>query len=234
MRILSNNQDFKSKIKILFSGHFSKKYLTHFLGPLTIIAFTLFMAISCILYPNYDWLQMTISSLGDPISNPIGWIFWSIGLALTGIFTIPIISYLKLKLMDLGKIYTLIGTLLLYFAAIGLIGLGVIPQFPADIFSLIHVINASLTMGGMFLGIFFLGIPFLKSKSIRKILIPVAIFGWGAPIGFLITQGIRFLILTPLSNMPWFFSFTMWEWMLQYGILGAFIILVYLIPENLN
>ncbi len=232
MRLLKNTGDFKSNLKRIFTGNYSREILTRVIAPLSIITYSVFIAFSWILYPNYDWTSMFISDLGVPAQNPIGWIVWSVGHVLVGIMLIPIISYLRPRLVSINKKWATIGTLFLYLAPIGAIGLGVIPQFPGEIIAVLHVINASLLMGGLYLGVWILAIILFNITQVQKKSIPIICSAFGAPIGFLTTQGIRLLIYPPESTIPFYLTFSTWEWILLYGIFFACILLIYIVPEK--
>jgi hypothetical membrane protein len=225
------------ELRKIFLGDFSRRILTFYITPLLIIVFSVFMAISWILYPGFNLTRMEISQLGSPDLNPAGWVFWSIGMGLTGVLYLPIIPYINNRIGKINGKITKMGTILLYVSAIGSIGVGVIPQFAHVSFQTIHVINAGMALGGLYLGMFFWGLPLLKEKIMQKKLVLIAIFGWGAPIGFIITQSIRLMINVPeileqISTLPWYFTFQTWEWLLMICIMAAFLILIYAIPEE--
>jgi hypothetical protein len=175
---------------------------------------------------------MFISDLGVPAENPRGWLFWAIGQVLVGFLLIPIVSYLRRRLSFLNKKWTTLGTFFLYLTPIGAIGLGVIPQFPGEIIAIVHVINAILLMSGLYLGVWILAIILFNNKLLQKKSIPIICSAFGAPIGFLITQGIRLFIYSQASTIPFYLSFSVWEWILLYGIFFAGILLIYVVPEN--
>ena len=149
MIALTDFKKIKNEIKNILTGQVSKRTLTHVLGPLIIIMFITFIAVSWILYPNYNWTIMNISYLGDPYKNPFGWIFWSIAIAVTGFLLILIIPYFHRRLFQINKI-AIFGTFFQAIAIIGMIGVGIIPQFEPKIFNLIHVINSACALGGLY------------------------------------------------------------------------------------
>lgn len=223
--------DFINRVKNVITGKFSKTYMTRILAPILIINFTAWMAISWLLYPNYDWTSMDISQLGIPDQNPFGWIPWSIGLASTGLLQIPVISFMRRNITFNEKGIKM-STILLYLACVGSVALGIIPQFEEGPFWLLHIIHASMAFGGLYLGIWLLITLMLRTKGYRKNSIIPACFAFGAPIGFLITQGIRIALDLPRITPIWIINFSLWEWMLLYGIFGALISFIYLIPQN--
>jgi len=175
---------------------------------------------------------MFISTLGDPIKNPIGWIIWSIGHAVAGVLLIPMVFYIKHHI-HLKRLRVQIGFLFLYLAPIGMIGLGLIPQFPGLPLALIHVINASFLLGGLYLGIWAIGPALLTAQPTSyKKLVPIFSLSYGIPLGFIIAQGIRMLAFSPESLVPFYLGFSMWEWILLYGIFIAFYLLFYMIPGD--
>ena len=201
MGALTDLEEIKDHFKTIISGNFERTTLTHVIVPLLIITFIGLMAISWIIYPNYDWTTMNISYLGSPDRNPFGWIFWSVGIAATGFLLIPVVPYLHRRVVLIHKI-AYIGTFFLIVSVIGMIGVGTIPQFEPKIFNTIHVINSAMALGGQYLCLGFYGICFLMDERIRsnKVLIPFTILGWFAPIGTIINQGIRFLFVPFLTD----------------------------------
>jgi len=210
----------------------SKKTLQQYAGPIFILNFSFWMVLSWFFYPNYDWTSMSISQLGQPDENLIGWIFWSIGLSSTGLLQIPVVSFIKRSLLEVNKKMVRFGTFFLYLACLGAVGLGIIPQFSGQVFWILHIINSTLAFAGLYLGMWCLSIFLLKTDSNKfKALIP-ALFCFGTPIGFIITQGIRIFLGLPHITPIVILNFPVWEWMLLYGIFGAFVSFIYLIPQK--
>lgn len=234
MVTLKDLEELKNQFKTIITGSYERKILTHIIVPLIIITFVGLMAISWIIYPNYNWTTMNISYLGSPSRNPFGWIIWSIGMASTGFLLIPVVPYLHRRVVKI-HIIAYIGTFFLLISLIGLIGIGLIPQFEPDIFKLIHFINAVMALGGQYLCLGFYGICFLLDERIRsnKLLIPYTILGWFAPIGTIITQSIRFS-QNILDNTVFILNFSIWEWMLLYCIFADLILLMFMLKEELD
>ncbi|NHI92523.1 MAG: hypothetical protein EAX96_08460 [Candidatus Lokiarchaeota archaeon] len=225
-------EELKNQFKIVITGNYERKTLTHIITPLLIIIFFGSMAVSWIIYPNYNWTIMNISYLGSPYRNPFGWIFFSIGMTITGFTFIIIVPYVHRRLVSIHKI-AFIGTFFFYIAIIGIIGVGAIPQLNLEIFKLIHFINAILALGGFYLCLGFYGICLLLEKKIRndKLLIPFTILGWFAPIGTIITQVIRFSLSIP-DNSILILNFSVWEWLLLYCIFVDLILLIFILREE--
>jgi hypothetical membrane protein len=217
------------RIKDFFSGKFSKDTLMRKISPIIVLSLVGSLAISWMLYPNYDWTSMDISQLGHPTNNPNGWIIWEIGIAITGVIYIPITSFVRKKLLAMNGIILNIGSFLFYFAAIGMIGLGVIPNFDDGLFLAIHRFNAALAFGGMFLGLFFAEIPLLKDQKWRWKILPTGILTWGVIVGFGMTGIIR--LSAPHLDLPWYFNFSFWEWFFLIALFMRYLIFVLLITS---
>ena len=229
---MTDLEEFKNQFKTIITGNFERKTLTHVIAPLIIITFIGLTAISWIIYPSYNWTTMNISYLGSPNRNPLGWIIWSIGMAATGFLLIPVVPYLHRRVVKIHKL-AYVGTFFLLASLIGMIGIGLIPQFEPDIFNIIHFINAIMALGGQYLCLGFYGICFLMEKSIRsnKLLITYTVLGWFAPIGTIITQSIRFS-MGILDNTVFILNFSIWEWMLLYCIFLDLILLLFMLKED--
>ena len=229
---MSNIENIKKSIKKLFIGEYSGDFLKKKLGPLSILVFAGFMGISWILFPNYNWTQMDISNLGHPELNPLGWIFWSIGLTLTGIIMLSITGYIKRRLIPIFNIHAKIGTFFYYLSAIGMIFLGLIPQFEGDIFKILHYMFAGFAFGGLYLGTWTFCIHMLKDEEFKRKARVMTVLAFGPSMGLALTQSIRLLVSFPNNQIPWIIEFSLWEWLLLFGIFGAFVFLLFNLPKN--
>ena len=222
----------KDKIIEFLTGKYSGDFLKKRLGPLSIIIFAVFIGISWVLYPDYNWTQMDISYLGHPEKNIDGWFFWGIGLVLTGIIMFTIAGHINHRLSDIFGIHTKIGTLFFYLSAIGMILLGAIPQGQEDILKNLHIVHAVLAFGGLYLGTWTFCIHMLKKEEFRKKAIIMALLVFGISAGLVLTQIIRILAFPSRTDVPWILDFSLWEWLLLFGIFGAFIILLFNLPKK--
>ncbi len=222
----------KEKIIKFLSGKYSSEFLKKVLGPLSIIIFSVFIGISWILYPNYNWTQMDISYLGHPERNPAGWIFWGLGLILTGIIMFSISGYIKQRISSIFGIHATIGVLFFYLSSIGMILLGAVPQGQLEVLETLHVTQAVFAFGGLYLGTWTFCIHMLKKEEFRKKAIIMTILAFGTSVGLALTQSIRILALPPDSPIPWILNFSLWEWLLLFGIFGAFVVLLFNLPKD--
>jgi hypothetical membrane protein len=186
-------------------------------------------------YSGYDWTMCDISFLGVINRNPGGWLYWSIGMSLTGIFIIPIVPYLYNRLVDVDRKAAKIGCAFFYLAGIGLFFLGLFPQNGDFFFEVIlHPLNGGFALGGLFMGMFIMEKLFLRNNQINRVLTIIMItILWSIPAGFLISQGYSFILDGIIDNTgPWFLHFSTWEWMLLFGIFSVFLMSAVILPAQ--
>jgi hypothetical protein len=229
---MSKSEEIKEKLKNLITGKYSGDFLRKRLGPLSLVIFAVFIGISWILYPNYNFIQMDVSYLGHPERNPLGWIFWSFGLVLTGIIMLSITGYIYQRLSSIFGIHTKIGVLFFYLSSIGMILLGSIPQGQAEIVKTLHVVHAVFAFGGLYLGTWTFCIHMLKKEEFKKKARVMTVLAFGVTIGLALTQIISILAFPESSQIPWILEFSLWEWLLLFGIFGAFVILLFNLPKD--
>jgi len=123
-------------------------------------------------------------------------------------------------------------------AAIGTIGLGIIPQFPG--LEIPHTINATFAFGGLYLAMFNLGGVLMRDKSIRRLSKTIfVVIGFGGPVGFCITQLYRIISggvgrICPWIPCPWYLEFSTWEWMLLFFIFADLMVFLLIVPEHVK
>ena len=217
-------------------------------GPLVIGVFLTFLGLAWRHYPGYTWIYNDISYLGSPELNPQGWGYWAIGMAITGLLCIPIIFSLVGQMKEVGttmKGWVRIGFILYLACAYGMIGLGLVPQFPGAVFLGFHIFHAVLAMGGLYLGTFCWGVVIFRhlldnTATITPIskggFLLTVVFGYGGPVGFLITQGVRLAQGGEYRDCatepcPWYLAFSAWEWILFLCIFATFVVFWYLVPH---
>ena len=207
------------KLKDLLMGKYEDDFLKKRMIPIILIAFITFYAIAWLLYPPfYNPAYNEVSNLGNPVKNPLGWISWTVGMIITGFLFLPAVPFIARKLYSghfIKKMFTILGTGLMYMSITGMILVGAIPQFQHinPIFLYIHYINALLAFGGLYLGMFVWWISILLDSRFRtkKLMIPATICGWFTPIGVSISILIRFNAGIP-DNAIWFLNIAFWEW----------------------
>lgn len=211
-------------IKTFLSGQFIKKHHVLIYGLSVLFLFCCFYVISYLYFPNYTMITNFISQLGLIELNPKGWYFWDIAMGCAGLFVIPLINYMRHRLIIFNKLWTQIGYGLFISHSIGMIGLGIFPQFEIPVFRFLHILNAVLGLGGLYFGVICWGIPLII--ALQRKLTAISPIGYGiylfltsgTPLGFGLSRLIQFLGLDSI-----YLSFSLWEWILFIGILAAFV-----------
>jgi hypothetical protein len=194
-------------------------------------------------YPHYSMFDHDISFLGHPRLNPAGWLYWSAGMGLSGIMLWPITVHISRSMRALTagqsprrRRLVAAGTFASRSACFGLIGLGLIPQFPG--LDPAHELAGVLAMGGLYVALWiFAGILVCRPPiSLAKALLFVVALGWG-PVGYLATQGWRFFVYGELGHdvnvSPQYLllRFSLWEWLLFFCLFPALFLVVLGLPD---
>lgn len=230
-----------TKIGALMAGKFSRKGLMAVCLPLMALTYWILQLISIAVFPgDFGLSTHYISNIGNPYTNPQGWLIWSIGHSLNGVFMIPAVLYISREIApdpssprSLSRGYSA-GKRFLLICAIGWILMGALPQFTSQFLSFMHGVNAILILGGFYFGMFSWGFYILRQPSFPKwkgwivnlvaYAVPAGfliIFGWGSTVGLGLTESIN-------GNCPWFFRIQLWEWLMMFFIYADFLILGYL------
>ncbi|HWB53087.1 MAG TPA: hypothetical protein VG722_02810 [Tepidisphaeraceae bacterium] len=193
-------------------------------------------------YRNYSLIDSDISFLGRPDLNPAGWKFWSFAMGITAFMLWPVMTYLSGRIAELygdRRRAAALASVTSRFPCVGLLGLALIPQY-ANL-DWVHQISGVLALGGLYLAIWFYGFALLFSSSLRFIDVAVLfIASWWGPLGFLSTQGFRFVAYGELGHSikagrpNILLRFSLWEWMLLFCVSSALIVFVLLLPKRLN
>jgi hypothetical protein len=210
--------------KTFFAGKTIQKHHILIYGLSVLLLFSCFYVFSYLFFPHYTMLSNFISQLGIIDLNPQGWYFWDMAMGCTGFLVIPIINYMRHRLILFNKLWTQIGYVLFIGHSIGMIGLGIFPQFKLPIFRILHILNAVLGLGGMYFGVICWGVPIII--AIQRKLTEISPIGYGiylfltggTPLGFGLSRLIQTLGLDSI-----YLSFSLWEWILFIGILAAFV-----------
>jgi hypothetical protein len=226
--------------------------LTKLILPITFGVIFILLMIARIIYPNYvlpadaynDWWDV-ISNLGDLEKNPIGFIFFQIAMAISGLIMIPTIIYVHPKLWKYSRLNTALGTIFMILGVIGFLLVGLIPNDTLDI-EKFHEISA----GVGFLGVAIACMFYFFAIKIRKIPVNLKLFNimiivWWT--GILLT-GIFFAIASlyydPTYDLGWYnyewglagvpviFSFALWERVMYCIMFLALWAGVKMIPER--
>ena len=245
-----------SKIWDLLRGNFSRKELTHYLAPAVLGLFFFFLLMARLLYPYvpsypYQWTTSTISRLGSPEGNPIGWIFFSLAMIELGLMSIPLAPYMYKKYSKIIW-FAILAKLIVFFSlamSVGLILLGAIPSFGSPaIFRILHGVNAVLAFGGgalMSLIAFFLITihHFFKKQKVYqfsgKLITLYIVTGIVTVISFVMLGISISLIGVGLGDpyvhdpsTPLFLSMPFWEWLSFLFLLSNIVLPCYIFPEE--
>lgn len=231
-----------SAIKKLFTGNISRRTLLGIL-PLVLIVPGLCLFTSYMLFPKsiavpYEWTSSTISRLGWPVDNPNGWIFFNLAMISFGIFLIPAVMYLYRRTLPMGKLSTKVVTFFFSMAAIGVMLLGIIPNFPW--LFIWHAVDAVLAFFGLLAGSFTLAFPVVMNRHLFKkrhvieylvILVYAAItLGMSGALAALQHGG----YYVPDPTTPILLSTPFWEWQAMFLLLGLLILAFIIIPEHIG
>jgi len=109
-------------------------------------------------YPHYSMFDHDVSFLGHPRLNPAGWLFWSVGMGLDGLMLWPVTVYLSrgMRALTAGQSpgrrrLVAAGTVASRCACVGLLGLGLVPQYPG--LDPAHQLSGVLAMGGLYVAL---------------------------------------------------------------------------------
>jgi len=196
-------------------------------------------------YPSYRIPNHDISDLGDPGMNRHGWWFWSLGMGLAALLSIPPIAYASRRMHELtlthpdgGRRLVSMGTISMRCALFGLAGLALVPQ--SHHLDALHIVSGVFAMGGAYITLlYFWGAPLFTVREMsptRRALITVS--AWWGVAGFLGTQAYRFLAYGEVGH-DWkhhgesiLLRFSLWEWLLFAAVTTSFALLIALLPER--
>ncbi len=233
-------------LKMLVKGQFSKRFLTRVYLPVVFLQLGFFYILAIWQYEGYDFTHMDISFLGSPYGNPSGWYYWAIGMTVAGILFFPTVPYIYRALVRMNRGIAYIVTFLLVGFGIGMIGLGIIPQYRH--LTVYHGINTALAFGGLYLSLlvllFYFTIKFQIVNASKwlpvSILVIMALLEFIPLLGMVISQGIRISqgidIVWDRSCLngiicPWYMTISFWEWMMFFGAVGNLILFSFSLPN---
>ncbi|WP_457557831.1 hypothetical protein [Candidatus Harpocratesius sp.] len=183
---------------------------------------------------HYQFLRMSVSSLGNTIKNPIGHSIWSLSMCIAGLGLVPYIFFLFHQLRQIAKITTYIFTIILLFSALGVFGVGIFSEDSG----LIHYIFAGLAFFGFFTAFSFNMYTLIKSIKDKMGWIKI----WQLVCMYLVSDVIMIGFLTAFI-FYWLYYFwriyffmmylPLWEWLL-FGSYVFYIYSLYLIIPNHN
>lgn len=242
----------KENVKTIVKGDCSKKTMFRFYLPAitAVLIFTLFL--SWIFYPEnssypYDWTTSTISRLGWPEENPLGYMFFSIGMSMYGLLSLPLVPfyYKKYSKINDGQARNIAVLMIAYSTSILLIG--AIPFYTEPtIFLTIHAINALIIFIGFYIMTFLIIWMIIKESYLEKeskiqvskplflLYIILALYGTTclALAGACLPEGHSGHYYHDLS-IPFYLSAPFYEWQTFICILLLAYIQVLLIPEEI-
>ena len=214
-------------LKKYLSGNFSKKELTRYYVPVMLILIGCNILISWLLFPaklNYNIIDRAISNLGSRKDNPIGSVFFSIGIIAWGVLLIPWFLYIHKRFTKVCKYTSRVAS---FCALIGALFIPLIGIFSDDsslfVFGVsmsdIHTFVAIVGIGGLGVGVLTYILPIIKDSLFKRgnrqfslflIIIAYSLIYY-AGIGAAISE-----IYIDTHNLGWpgpgFFSLNLWEW----------------------
>lgn len=235
-------------------GQVSRAFLLKKLFPLIYIIYIIGILIANLCYPGvYDWRYMVMSELGSAQANPSGFYFLVIGGFFLGIGLIPLIGYVykHLNVIDRGTAF--VGALWFLIGALCLIVLGVTTFIP-DLPQRTHENLAILGLLGLLLALFFWGFPLIKDSlprfhGHRQFNVKLMILGFGL-MWFIVLGALAGVLYVEISEVEWgwvslewleynppppiWASLALWEWMVIFGLMIYLVILIIIIPEEVQ
>jgi len=171
---------------------------------------------------TFSLLRTQISPLGSPADNPLGWPFFSFGVWLLSIASIPLWRFYRRALPVLQARVSGVFLVLYLVAIPAVFTIGLVPP-ELDITA--HRVLAATALGGFGLAFFFSGIGFIISKYARNnTRIPAALIAPFIAYFPLIAIGITSQVYAAsLGTFPaedtWY-AWALWEWLLFSGIIA--------------
>jgi hypothetical protein len=155
---------------------------------------------------------------------------------LQGIAPLPAVMRVSRRMFASGGTLGAFGSYTFLVSSIGMTFLGAVPQLAG--IDALHIARRSARHGRRLSGTACLGMAVAPKLRYRQASpAPVCFSGSSGPVGFLSTQGYRVLAGGPAAyNLydpacPWFFSFSLWEWILYAGVSFAFVSMLGLSPS---
>jgi hypothetical protein len=221
---MSNPEIFKKFIR----GNSSRMLIFSIVPVLNIIFYGLLYIAGIIFPQNYNIFTNTISDLGSPLLNPIGWYLFSIAFSAIGILMPFIYIYMHKRLYRIFKIVTIPGTFFLFLSSLGLILLSIFSN--SGIFINIHYFSGIFSFACFVTGYVFYWFAIIKYIiGSRKKNRPIKIIG----ISFMI-----FVLLFIVISMGFAriyqndLIFCFLEWILLLTISFQTLIFVDIIPDR--
>ena len=101
--------------------------------------------IARLLYPNsYSMLTKSVSSLGNPLKNPQGYLYWNIAIVVTGLMLIPTVLYFYHALEPIAHITSKMFVYIGIFSSLGISGVGLYSEE-----TIIHYVFATAAFFGL-------------------------------------------------------------------------------------
>jgi hypothetical protein len=140
----------KDEFILVLKGQGSKK--TQGLFLVCIFAFFIVcLGITQLLFPGgYVWTERFISEEGNHVKNPVGWIFFTLGVCTSSVLLIPQSLYIYRHLQPKVLFLTRIN---LFFLLVGSVGLFIVGAISEE-YPLPHNTGSAMAFGGFGLGAF--------------------------------------------------------------------------------
>ncbi|MFX0100233.1 MAG: hypothetical protein ACFFCS_11680 [Candidatus Hodarchaeota archaeon] len=252
-----------ASIKNFLAGNLSRKTVLTRLIPLVLVVIFGSLFITGMFFPTeFDWRVMVLSALFVSKDNPDGYIYFSVAVVVIAVSLIPMLGYLHRRLNKICMGTTRTGSVFLIISIIGFLLMGIFAIYPplGEILfneDRMHEYMSFLGLVGLVLAYFFYGFSLLKDRKVgkRQINQPALIIGtiimWIVFLGLVLSQGVLEIIEavyepdwpyvgidwidgTFLPKPPLVLSFALWEWLLVIGVFVYMVLLLFMIPEDVE
>jgi hypothetical protein len=252
----------KTFLKTFVTGLLPKDVLLKRVFPLLFFTLIITTLAAGMVFPTaYDWRYMAISALGSPEDNPAGFWLMSLNGVCLCVLLIPVIGFIHRHLRVICRGMAGLGTV---FASIGVVGLTLTSVLVGSTMlgSRTHENLALAAFLGFLFALFFWGFPLIKDRIPRyhgkrqfdgRLMAIATVMMWVIVIGMATGLGLEDLLygnVPGLGNvgiewidpyhpdfvipMPVWVSFPFWEWLLFWGMLACFVMIVMMLPATVE
>nr|MDO8110906.1 DUF998 domain-containing protein [Candidatus Sigynarchaeota archaeon] len=251
-----------SFFKMYFCGLLPKEFILKRLFPALLIIQAMAMLVADLVFPTpFDWRYMAISALGYPDDNPSGFWIMSVGGVCLSVLLIPAIGFIYRHLRVICPGAAGLGMI---FASIGVVGLILTSVLVGSTIlgGRTHENLALIAFAGFLFGLFIWGFPLIKDRMPRyngkkqfdfRVMRIAFTMIWAIIIGMATCLALNEVVYGNVPGlgsvdiswidpnnpdfvmpMPSWASFAMWEWLLYWGMLIYFMLLVVMIPPTVE
>jgi hypothetical protein len=212
-----------------FEGNYPKRTLFQKIFPLAAALYFGLLFLAFYFFPaHYSPFTNTISDLGNPILNPVGFGFFSAAFLYLAVIMIPFYQFIYKHLSKLNTVFARLAIATNVVASSGFITLAFFPN-TSDTLA-IHLLAAFVSFGGTILGGLFyyviIVIDAIRKKGTRRLIV-VAGTGANVIIGITTTQLVNLPTFT-INNTT---MLPLWEWILFIAIAASVVLFFNAMPE---